>query len=136
MIVVLSLLLLRLYRYNKYFVFQKATGNDTSEHAAGFVNLLLLALAAFSTAYNVVLYVVFNPSFKQAIIGVLKCAKASEMKARINVEQSHQTPITPQDESVDAVSVIASTCNSRDIAVITTHSSFSSLGEINNRPTS
>ena len=62
------------------------------------------------------------------------CAKASEMKARINVEQSHQTPITAQDESVDVVSVIAS--NNRDIAVTTTQSSFSSLGEINSRPTS
>ena len=108
-------------------MFQKVTGNDTSENAAGFVNLLLLALATFSTAYNVVLYVLFNPSFKQAIVGVLKCAKTSEMNERVSVEQSHQTPVSPL-ESGDVVSVIAN--NSHNIAVITAHSGFSSLDEV------
>ena len=105
-------------------MFQKATGNDTSENAAGFVNLLLLALATFSTAYNIVLYVLFNPSFKQAIIGVLKCAKTSEMNDRVSVEQSHVTSVSPLD-SGGVVAVVAD--NSRKTAGTGRFSSFSSL---------
>ena len=59
--------------------FQKVTGNDASENATGFVNLLLVALAAFSTAYNIILYVLFNPSFKRAIKDMLCCRKSSTL---------------------------------------------------------
>ena len=56
------------------------TGNDASENAAGSVNLLLIGLASFSTAYNIVLYIIFNPSFKQAIQGVLRCANKNDIQ--------------------------------------------------------
>ena len=65
--------------------FQKATGSDTSEKAAGFVNLLLISLATFSTAYNVVLYHLFNPSFKAAIRETLLCACALGNSNRVQV---------------------------------------------------
>ena len=79
------------------FPLQKATGNDASENAAGFSNLLLLALATFSTAYNVILYVIFNPSFKQAIIGVLRCRSVREVNDRVSVEPS-QSPLSQQNQ--------------------------------------
>ncbi|KAH3824568.1 hypothetical protein DPMN_126405, partial [Dreissena polymorpha] len=40
--------------------------------ASGFLNLFLLAMATFSTAYNIVLYVVYNPNFRQAIRQLLR----------------------------------------------------------------
>lgn len=58
---------------------QKITGRDASENASGFVNLFLIALATFSTAYNVVLYVFNNPTIKKAMLDFLKCASTSEL---------------------------------------------------------
>ena len=76
-----------------FLYFQKATGNDASENAAGFANLFLIALATFSTAYNVVLYVIFNPSFKRAMKGILKCSKGGEVLNHGAVsEHSPQSP--------------------------------------------
>jgi hypothetical protein len=69
-------------------VLQKISRKDTSYYAAGFVNILLIALATFSTAYNVILYVVFNPSFSSAIrnLFILRKRPASN-EININVEQ-------------------------------------------------
>ena len=68
--------------------FQKVTGNDASENATGFVNTLLVALAAFSTAYNVVLYVVFNPSFKRAIKNIMWCTKTQILQEHQRTERT------------------------------------------------
>ena len=73
------------------FYFQKVTGNDASENATGFINLLLVALAVFSTVYNVVLYVIFNPSFKRAIKGVLRCVQVAGLQ-----EQQHTNEQRPR----------------------------------------
>lgn len=80
-------------------MFQKATGTDASEDAAGFSNLLLLALATFSTAYNVILYVIFNRSFRQAILGVLRCTGTSEVNSRVKLSDSPHSP--QEDNGVD-----------------------------------
>ena len=85
--------------------FQKSTGNDASENAAGFSNLLLLALAAFSTAYNVVLYVIFNPSFKQAIIGVLRCNSVREVNDRV-IDEPSQASATMRETETGTTFVI------------------------------
>ena len=83
---------------------QKATGTDASENAAGFVNLLLIALATFSTAYNVVLYIIFNPSFKRVIKGVLKCSNNAQTQEEPALnDQTQQTcslPIPPDRNGV------------------------------------
>ena len=105
-----------------FFVLQKATGNDASEDAAGFSNLLLLALATFSTAYNVFLYIIFNPSFRNAILGVLRCTKTSEVNKIVTLERSN-SPESPQDVTrVDNQDV--NDVNSYNIEVITTSSEF------------
>ena len=80
---------------NFHFIFQKATGRDASENAAGFINLALLALATLSTAYNVILYVIFNPSFKKAILGILKCTNTGEVERDVGIEQSQNAPPSP-----------------------------------------
>ena len=75
-----------------FFFFQKATGIDASENAAGFVNLFLIALATFSTAYNVVLYIIFNPNFKQAIKSVLQCPRCPKRRKQpVNNDQIRHT---------------------------------------------
>jgi hypothetical protein len=53
-------------------LFQKITHKDASRDASGVVNLLLVGLATFSTAYNVILYGVYNPSFYRAIYILFK----------------------------------------------------------------
>ena len=80
-----------------HFYFQKAAGKDTSENAAGFVNLFLIALATFSTAYNVVLYIIFNPSFRRAITEILKCRQnISNLEVnRTNNDETHLSPESP-----------------------------------------
>ena len=82
---------------NMHFYFQKAAGKDTSENAAGFVNLFLIALATFSTAYNVVLYIIFNPSFRRAITEILKCRQnISNLEVnRTNNDETHLSPESP-----------------------------------------
>ena len=67
-------------------IFQKETGNDASENAAGFVNLFLQAAETLSTTINVILYVFFNPSFKRAMVCVLKCKTQTQEETN---EQSH-----------------------------------------------
>jgi hypothetical protein len=56
-----------------FAVFQKITRNDASSDATGFSNLFIIALASFSTAYNVILYVIYNPSFSRAIKDTIAC---------------------------------------------------------------
>lgn len=63
-----------------FIYLQKLTNKDASYDASGFVNLFLIALASFSTAYNVVLYIIYNPSFSRAINGVLRCQTRSKGK--------------------------------------------------------
>ena len=86
----------RLYPTCSFFsLFQKRTGGDGSENAAGFANLLLIGLATFSTAYNVILYVVFNPTFKRAIHDILKCAKSDMVRLELN------DGVTPSPQECD-----------------------------------
>ena len=80
---------------NFFSFFQKRTGGDGSENAAGFANLLLIGLATFSTAYNVILYVVFNPTFKRAIHDILKCAKSDMVRLELN------DGVTPSPQECD-----------------------------------
>ena len=82
------------FNIGQILFFQKATGNDASEDAAGFSNLLLLSLATFSTAYNFILYVIFNPSFKKAIFGVLRCTNTNKLNKDVTGEHS-QSPESP-----------------------------------------
>ena len=70
-----------------FVCFQKVTGNDASDNATGFINLLLLALAVFSTVYNVVLYVIFNPSFKRAIKGILNCSQSTDLQEQQRTDE-------------------------------------------------
>ena len=79
--------------------FQKATGNDTSENAAGFVNLFLIALATFSTAYNVILYIIFNPSFRRAITEILKCRRnVGSLEVNGTNNETHVFPESPEKD--------------------------------------
>ena len=93
--------------YFLYITFQKATGNDASENASGFINLSLLALATFSTAYNVVLYVIFNPSFRRAILGVLRCTRTSVLESKFEMERSPQAPTSVKDGDCVAENTVA-----------------------------
>ena len=81
-------------------LFQKETGNDSSEDAGGFVNLLLIGLASFSTAYNVVLYVMFNPSFKRGIASVLRCADTGDQSDKDLAHDPTNTVVSPDDVPV------------------------------------
>ncbi|KAL3876879.1 hypothetical protein ACJMK2_034661 [Sinanodonta woodiana] len=61
-----------------YFVVQviaKIYDQDGSEFAAGFLNMFLIAMATFSTMYNVLLYTVFNINFRLAFKTLLLCKK-------------------------------------------------------------
>ena len=103
------------------FIFQKATGNDESDNASGFINLLLIALAIFSTAYNVILYVVFNPSFKEAIIGCFRCTSASAVNSVVSGAETGKSPESPQEtplSDVHEVNVLPG--SSTNVSVITT----------------
>jgi hypothetical protein len=64
---------------------QKSTGADNSEDAGGSMNLLKIFLAGFSTAYNVVLYAIFNTNFRQGFkaflcYGFRKCSNAKQVR--------------------------------------------------------
>ena len=47
-----------------YFLPQKIMGHDGAEDSGGALNLIRLTLSAFSTAYNVFLYVIYNKNFR------------------------------------------------------------------------
>lgn len=61
-------------------LFQKSRGSDGSESASSVTFLVKIALAAFSTAYNVVLYVTFNPMFRQAFLRIFICNRKKQNK--------------------------------------------------------
>ena len=68
--------------------------------AAGFSNLLLLALATFSTAYNVILYVYFSTGASgKPFLGVLRCTGTSEVNSRVKLSDSPHSP--QEDNGVD-----------------------------------
>ncbi|KAL5019200.1 hypothetical protein ScPMuIL_004922 [Solemya velum] len=54
-------------------VTMKITGEDDSENAGSSLNLIKIFLATFSTAYNVVLYVIFNSNFRRGFRSILCC---------------------------------------------------------------
>ncbi|CAC5409637.1 unnamed protein product [Mytilus coruscus] len=58
----------------------KSTGSDGSESASSVTFMVKISLAAFSTAYNVVLYVTFNPMFRQAFISIFMCNRKKQNK--------------------------------------------------------
>lgn len=62
------------------FSFQKVSGKDASEHASGTENMMKIFLAAFSTAYNVVLYVVFNANFRRGLKEILCCRSKTQFR--------------------------------------------------------
>ncbi|KAJ8317983.1 hypothetical protein KUTeg_003074 [Tegillarca granosa] len=57
-------------------IIAKVSGKDASEHASGPENMMKIFLSAFSTAYNVVLYVIFNANFRRGLKEIL-CCRAS-----------------------------------------------------------
>ncbi|CAG2209452.1 unnamed protein product [Mytilus edulis] len=63
-----------------YIVPLKSRGSDGSESASSVTFLVKIALAAFSTAYNVVLYVTFNPMFRQAFLRIFMCNRKKQNK--------------------------------------------------------
>ena len=64
------------------------------------MNLLLIGLASFSTAYNVVLYVMFNPSFKRGITSVLRCTDAGDQSDKDLAHEQTHTVVSPDDVPV------------------------------------
>lgn len=58
------------------FYGQKVTQSDGSEDASDVVSMTMTFLEAFSTAYNVILYLIFNPMFKQSFKNVFNCLKS------------------------------------------------------------
>ncbi|XP_061196695.1 neuromedin-K receptor-like [Saccostrea echinata] len=54
-------------------VIAKMNGTDDSEDYKGSYNLLKIFLATFSVGYNVILYVIFNPNFRKAILDIIYC---------------------------------------------------------------
>lgn len=54
-------------------IFKKVNGSDDSEDVTGSYNLLKIFLATFSTGYNVIIYVIFNPNFRNAILDIVCC---------------------------------------------------------------
>ena len=109
-----------------FYLFQKTTGNDASENAGGFINLSLLALATFSTAYNVVLYVIFNPSFRSAILGVLRCTQTSVLESKFEMEKSQQTPASIQDGESGANKAVVNSSSTISDVVSKTETSLNS----------
>ncbi|KAL4218331.1 Neuropeptide FF receptor 2 [Mactra antiquata] len=65
-------------------LYAKITNSDASDDAGGFVNLFLIFLASFSTAYNVVLYVLYNPSFNRAIKDIFGCRRGATNDTNVN----------------------------------------------------
>ncbi|XP_071129348.1 neuropeptide Y receptor type 2-like [Mytilus edulis] len=61
-------------------IIAKSRGSDGSESASSVTFLVKIALAAFSTAYNVVLYVTFNPMFRQAFLRIFMCNRKKQNK--------------------------------------------------------
>ena len=62
-----------------FFLLQSVTGNDGSENVSSPFNLLQITLAAFSTSYNVIFYVIFNASFRNAFKQLLMCWKKTKI---------------------------------------------------------
>ena len=68
-----------------FFLLQSVTGNDGSENVNSAFNLLQITLAAFSTSYNVILYVIFNTSFRNAFKQLLMCWKKTKVRVTSTV---------------------------------------------------
>ncbi|XP_062614081.1 neuromedin-K receptor-like [Saccostrea cucullata] len=52
-------------------VIAKMNGRDDSEDYKGSYNLIKIFLATLSVGYNVILYVIFNPNFRKAILDIV-----------------------------------------------------------------
>ncbi|XP_052818392.1 neuromedin-K receptor-like [Mya arenaria] len=83
-------------------LYAKITNNDSSADASGFLNLFLLAMATFSTAYNVILYIVYNPSFNKAIKQVfhIRSGVSPELNNMATVQGTRSEPM-PENSRVD-----------------------------------
>ncbi|KAL5019262.1 hypothetical protein ScPMuIL_004984 [Solemya velum] len=62
----------------------KITGKDDSEDSGSPLNLVKIFLATFSTAYNVVLYALFNTNFRRGFRSVLCCSKTTQTIDGVN----------------------------------------------------
>lgn len=85
------------------FIVQKINGSDDSEDAKGAFNLIMLFLATFSTGYNVIVYVIFNPNFRKAILYIICFRKFRKNKVWVDSEyrSKNKMPVSSAGQTTD-----------------------------------
>ncbi|ESO87454.1 hypothetical protein LOTGIDRAFT_166607 [Lottia gigantea] len=80
-------------------IIAKISGKDDSEAYSGPINVLRIILAAFSTAYNVILYAIYNRNFREAFMSTFKRFRKSHVSPL-------ESTITQKDRSRQANSFV------------------------------
>ncbi|XP_011418423.2 substance-P receptor [Magallana gigas] len=103
LIVVAVLFAISWLPYFVSLVIAKINGSDDSEDAKGAFNLIMLFLATFSTGYNVIVYVIFNPNFRKAILYIICFRKFRKNKVWVDSEyrSKNKMPVSSAGQTTD-----------------------------------